>query len=40
MTLKIRIIPCLEVKDCPPCPQRLWREDRQMDKCGNEREQI
>jgi len=27
MTLKSRVIPCLDVKDCPHAPQRLCRED-------------
>jgi imidazole glycerol phosphate synthase subunit HisF len=29
MTLKTRIIPCLDVKDCTRRPQRLSREDAQ-----------
>jgi imidazole glycerol phosphate synthase subunit HisF len=27
--LKARVIPCLDVKDCPPRPQRRSREDGQ-----------
>ncbi len=27
--LKARVIPCLDVKDCPRRPQRLGREDAQ-----------
>jgi imidazole glycerol phosphate synthase subunit HisF len=29
MSLKTRIIPCLDVKDCKRRPQRLGREDAQ-----------
>ena len=32
MTLKARVIPCLDVKDCPRRPQRLRREDAQNKK--------
>ncbi len=34
MTLKVRVIPCLDVKGRPSCPQRFDREDRQYKKCG------
>lgn len=30
MTLKTRIIPCLDVKDCPRRPQPLRGEDAQI----------
>jgi imidazole glycerol phosphate synthase subunit HisF len=30
MTLKTRIIPCLDVKDCPRRPQPLCGEDAQI----------
>lgn len=30
MTLKTRIIPCLDVKDCERRPQRQSREDAQI----------
>lgn len=32
MTMKVRVIPCLDVKDDPRRPQRLRREDAQMKK--------
>ncbi len=32
MTLKSRVIPCLDVKDSPRAPQRLGREDAQTSK--------
>ena len=32
MTMKVRVIPCLDVKDSPRRPQRLRREDTQMKK--------
>lgn len=34
MTLKSRVIPCLDVKDGPRAPQRLGREDVQTKKAG------
>lgn len=34
MTLKTRIIPCLDVKDAPRRPQRLGREDAQTSKAA------
>jgi len=35
MTLKSRVIPCLDVKDCPRAPQRLRREDAQTKKAAD-----
>ena len=34
MTLKSRVIPCLDVKDSPRAPQRLCREDAQIQKAA------
>lgn len=34
MTLKSRVIPCLDVKDGPRAPQRLYREDAQTVKAA------
>ncbi len=34
MSLKSRVIPCLDVKDRPRAPQRLVREDTQMQKAA------
>ena len=36
MTLKSRVIPCLDVKDDPRTPQRLCREDAQTGKAAGQ----